>query len=80
MMDGGWPWLLHMKYKEFKTGRTRFGFQLGEKVLAGPNRSQELPEGKASESEPEGTRGPVLTSGLQSTGQGQGSNTFSVRS
>lgn len=37
-------------------------------VLAGPNRSQELPEGKVSESEPEGTREPVLASGLQSTG------------
>lgn len=49
-------------------------------MLAVPNRSQELPEGKDSESEPEGTKGPVLTYGLQSTGQGQGSNTFSVRS
>lgn len=67
VMDGGWPWLLHMKDKEFKTERTRFGFQLGE-VLPGPNRSQELPEGKVSESEPEGTREPVLASGLQSTG------------
>lgn len=48
--------------QELKTDRIRRGFQPGEKVSVGPNRSHELPEGKGSEGGQEGTKGPVFTS------------------